>query len=227
MDRSTATVHVVDDDPDLLNSLQALLGSVDLRVRAYASAHAFLDSYDPDVPGCLVLDVHLPDMSGLELQEHLRRKIGHVPVIMIADFADVATAVRGMKNGALDFLQKPFNAQVLLERVEQALREGDRERKIQQEQAADQALMKSLTGREAEVVDLVVAGHANKQIARLLGISQKTVELHRSKAMRKVGASHVADLVALVFRLRGTRRADFRANVTGRASAFWKDTFAG
>lgn len=202
MNRSFVTVHVVDDEPAVLDSLKVLLESVGLRVRTYSTAMAFLAQYDPGVPGCLVLDVRLPDMSGLELQEQLREKHVHLPVIMITGNGDIPMAVRGMRCGAVDFLEKPFNAQLLLERVEQSLRADERDRTVQHARAKDAARMALLTAREAQVVELVTAGRANKEIARLLGISQKTVELHRAKAMKKLGAGHVADVVALALRVR-------------------------
>lgn len=202
MDRSRITVHVVDDEPAVLDSLKALLGSVRLRSRTHLTAQSFLDSYDPAEPGCLVLDVRLPDLSGLELQERLHERGAPIPVILITGNGDIPMAVRGMRGGAIDFLEKPFNAQVLLERVEQALRVDATTRQADAARATDARRLGLLTTRERQVAEMVTDGYANKEIARLLTLSQKTVELHRAKAMHKLQARHVADMIALMLRAR-------------------------
>jgi len=202
MDRTLATVFVVDDEPAVLDSLTFLLESVGLRVESFPTAQAFLDGYTGDRPGCLVLDVRLPGISGLELQERMLQTGIHLPVILITGNADVPMAVRGMKSGAVDFLEKPFNDQVLLECVEKALHADDRSRSVRSQRSSDAARLALLTPREAEVVAMVASGSANKKIAKALGITQKTVELHRANAMRKLGAGHVSELVAIALRSR-------------------------
>ena len=195
IDRAHAEVMLVEDDPVALESLAFLLDSVGLRTRRFASAEEFLSSYEPDVPGCLVVDVRLREISGLELQERLRARMDTRPVIVITGHGDVQMVVRAMKSGAIDFLEKPFNAQVLLERVEMALRHDAKSRSDRQDRVGAERRLALLTTREAEVVKLVVDGKANKEIAHAMGISRKTVELHRAKAMRKLGAKHVSDMV--------------------------------
>lgn len=195
MDRPESIVYVVDDDDAVRGSLRALFDSVGLATALFDSAESFLEAVCPGRAGCLVLDARLPEMSGLELQERLCAAHIDVPIVMITGNADVAMAVRAMKAGAMDFLEKPFSPQLLLERVQQALRASLGALARQAAQAGRAALLARLTRREHEVVRLVASGRANKEIARMLEISQKTVELHRAKAMRKLGARHVADLV--------------------------------
>ena len=197
IDRALAEVMLVEDDPVALDSLAFLLDSVGLRTRRFASAEEFLSKYEPDVPGCLLVDVRLPNISGLELQERLRARMDPRPVILLTGHGDVQMVVRAMKAGAMDFLEKPFNAQLLLERVEMALRHDARSRCARQDRQGAERRLALLTAREAEVVKLVVDGKANKEIARAMGISRKTVELHRAKAMRKLGANHVSDMVRI------------------------------
>jgi len=202
MTRGLGTVFVIDDDPAVLLGLDVLLRSVGLTCQTFSDATTFLEALVAETPGCVVADVRLPDLSGLELQEELVRRKVTLPVILISGNADVPMAVRGMRAGALDFLEKPFSSQQLLERVEHALRKcqsgfAERERRTDARRR-----LSLLTPREAEVVAMVTAGRANKEMARLLGISQKTVELHRSRAMHKLGAHHVADLVALTLQSR-------------------------
>ena len=204
MDRSHATVFVVDDDPAVLDSMVSLFTSVGLATRTFADAKSFLADPSIEGPGCLVLDVRLPDLSGLELQDALKARHIALPVILITGNADVPMAVRGMLAGAIDFLEKPFSSHLLLERVEQALRRDEEDRVKRQGLARARALIGALTSRESSVVRMVTDGLANKEMARLLGITQKTVELHRAKAMRKLGATHVAQLVALELRARAS-----------------------
>lgn len=191
------TVFVVDDDPDVRASLRWLIGSVGLKVEAFAQGQEFLDHYDPTRAGCLVLDVRMPGMSGLELQDCLRLKRLEIPIIFITGHGDVPIAIRSMKAGAFDFLQKPFNDQDLLERIQQAIKKDAllREQRLSREHVAAQ--FSQLTPRENQVLQLVVAGKANKQIGTELDISQKTVEIHRAKVMKKLQASSIAELVRL------------------------------
>lgn len=190
-------VFVVDDDPDVRQSLQWLLESVHLRTKTCASAHEFLDSYDPDVPSCVLLDVRMPGMSGLDLQARLAADGIEVPVIMITGHADVPMAVRSLKLGAFDFIEKPFNDQIIVERVQKGVSK-DSERCHNRKVTSDvQVRFSVLTAREREVMERVVSGESNKEVAAALGLSPKTVEVHRAHVMEKVGAQSLAELVRL------------------------------
>lgn len=196
---SPATVFVVDDDEAVRDSLALLLRSVELAVATFSSANEFLDSYDPAAPGCLILDVRLPGMSGLELQQRLADDGADLPIVFITGHGDVPMAVRAMRRGAVDFLQKPFSDQELLDRVQQALAEQSQRRQQSESKAEIAQRIGSLTPREHEVMELIVEGLANKVIANRLGTSQRTVEVHRASVMRKMQADSVARLVHLVF----------------------------
>ena len=196
---SPATVFVVDDDEAVRDSLALLLRSVELAVATFSSANDFLDSYDPAAPGCLILDVRLPGMSGLELQQRLADDGADLPIVFITGHGDVPMAVRAMRRGAVDFLQKPFSDQELLDRVQQALAEQSQRRQQSESKAEIAQRIRSLTPREHEVMELIVEGLANKVIANRLGTSQRTVEVHRANVMRKMQADSVARLVHLVF----------------------------
>jgi FixJ family two-component response regulator len=190
-------VLVVDDDPALRDSLSWLLKSVRLPSRTFASAQEFLQSYDPDQPGCILLDVRMPGMSGLELLDRLVADSASPPVILLTAHADVPMAVRALKTGAADFLTKPFNSQELLDLIQAAL-EKDRARRTARKHIAGMAeRFATLTSREREVMTLVVEGCSNKEIAAQLGVSAKTVEAHRNKVMEKTSAESVADLVRM------------------------------
>ena len=192
-----STVFVVDDDHALRESLAWLLESVRLPVRTFASAQEFLRAFDKKQPGCLVLDVRMPGMSGLELLDRLTVEEAGLPVILLTAHADVPMAVRALKTGAVDFLTKPFHGQELLDRIQFAL-EKDRQRRAERVHIAALAeAFAALTAREREVMTLVVAGLSNKEIAGDLGISTKTVEAHRNKVMEKTKAGSVADLVRM------------------------------
>jgi len=191
------TVFVVDDDPAMRDSLCWLLQSVDLHVETYPSADAFLAAYDAGRPGCLVLDVRMPGMSGLNLQDELRARNIRLPIIMLSGHAEVPTAVRALKAGAIDFMEKPFSDELLLDRIRQAI-DLDRERRdAGARRAAVAERYALLTPREREVMELVTAGKANKVIAADLGLSPKTVEVHRAAVMDKMHADSVADLVRM------------------------------
>lgn len=194
---AAATVFVIDDDDDVRHLIRELIQSVGLRCETYASADEFLKSYDPSRPGCLVTDVRMPGTSGLELQETLVRQSALMPVIVVTGHADVPSVVRAMKSQAIDVLEKPFNKQELLDRIQQALRIDDRRRRTEESTARIAARIATLTTREREVMDLVVSGLANKQIAFQLGLSEKTIETHRSRVMRKLAVTSVAELVRL------------------------------
>jgi RNA polymerase sigma factor (sigma-70 family) len=189
------TVFVVDDDPGIRKSTSLLIKSVQLPIETFESAEEFFEGVDPDRPGCLVLDLRMPGMSGLELQERLVAGGFTLPVIFISAHGDVATAVRAMRAGAIEFLEKPYRGQDLLDRIHEAIAMDGRERASRAERATVTHLIDSLTPREHEVMDLIVEGTPNKAIASQLGISRKTVDVHRVRIMRKMKASCVADLV--------------------------------
>jgi len=194
------TIFVVDDDETLRGSLRWLLESLRHNVQTYASAREFLSSYDPVQPGCLVLDIRMPEISGLQLQEILTKRGICIPVIMITGHADIAMAVRAMKAGAIDFIEKPFNDQELLERVQQALALDARLRREEAQRRIIIGRLDMLTPREREVLERVVSGKHNKMIAAELGISMKTVEACRAKVMNKMGVNSAVELAGMYFR---------------------------
>ncbi len=202
MTKMQPIVYLVDDDAQLRESLQLLLQSVGLPLKSFATAQEFLNQFDPESVGCLVLDIRLPGMSGLELQQRLRESGADLPVILVSGHADVPMAVRGIKNGALDFLEKPFNDQVLLDRIQQGTEEHVQRRKQREAQREILARMETLTPREREVMELLVSGMSNKTIATQLQISRKTLDIHRGKVLQKMEAETVADLVRLVLQTR-------------------------
>jgi len=192
-----ATVYIVEDDPTTRQALQWLLESVGLEVRACADGREFLDAYRPDRPGCLLLDLRLPDRGGLIVQEELIRRGTRLPVIVISGHATVAAAVRAMKHGAVDVLEKPVSDERLLECVQEAVA-VDRRRRAKaaaREQAARDLAV--LTARETQVLDRLLEGLAAKQIAQELGISRRTVEVHRARLLQKLGVQSIAKLVRL------------------------------
>jgi FixJ family two-component response regulator len=191
----------VDDDEAVRSSTKLLLKSVGLPAVTYASAQEFLDNYDPLQPGCVVLDVRMPLMSGLELQQLLNIRGAIIPVIFITGHGDIPMAVEAMQHGAFDFLQKPFRDQDLLDRVQKAL-EKDRVNRVQlREKTRIQERRESLTPREREILELMTRGKPNKVMAADLGVSQRTVEIHRARVMEKMGASSLAQLVRMVMDL--------------------------
>jgi len=194
---SDALVYVIDDDPDTRNTVSWLLGTVGLKSKLCASAQQFLDGYQNGVPSCILLDVRMPGMSGLDLQARLLAEQNEVPVIVVTGHADVPMAVRALKLGAFDFIEKPFNHQVILDRVQKAIQK-DRSRC---EKLAESSRIKEridqLTRREREVMERVIAGESNKAIAVTLGLSPKTVEVHRAHVMEKMKAKSLAELVRL------------------------------
>jgi FixJ family two-component response regulator len=192
------TVFVVDDDAAVRDSLRMLLRSVGLPCETFESGHAFLDGDPDDRPGCLVLDIRMPGMSGLELQTRLNERNSILPIIFITGHGDVPMAVEAMQAGAVDFIQKPFRDQDLLDRINQALEKDANSRRALTERGVIRKHLDSLTPREREVLDLVVAGKANKVIAGDLDLSQRTVEIHRARVMEKMGAHSLAHLVRMV-----------------------------
>ncbi len=196
-------VHVVDDDEAMRDSLKWLLESRGLKVELYASGEEFLQAFDNGFCGCLVLDVRMPGISGLDLYEQLRERACTLPVIYITGHGDVPMAVSALKKGATDFIEKPFNDQDMLGLIESCM-EQDRAASARRAESASVAQrLDSLTQRENEVLGLVVGGKLNKQIADELGISIKTVEVHRSRVMQKMGANSVAELVQLTLKQQG------------------------
>lgn len=200
MKEAEPTVFVVDDDPGVGDSIRLLLRSVGLRAETFLSADEFLEAFDPDRAGCLVLDVRMPGMSGLDLQEVLRDRNSTLPIIFVTAHGDIPMAVDAVKAGAVDFLQKPFRDQELLDKIHGALEENTRIRGEEEGRAEIRKRLASLTPREREVMGLVVDGKANKNVARALGISQRTVEIHRARVMEKMGVRSVSKLVQMVMR---------------------------
>lgn len=190
-------VYIVEDDEGLRSLVQALATSMGVAARAFPSAAKFLEQYNPRQPGCLVLDIFMPGMSGLELQDELNRRGAVIPVIFITAHADVASAVAAVRHGAFNYLQKPFSNSELVANVRQALELDRRNREMLAQQAAIRDRIASLTPREREVLELIVRGLASKVMAEEMGLSQRTVELHRSRVMGKMGASSIAQLVRM------------------------------
>jgi len=191
------TVFIVDDDPAIRFAMQALMDSVNVQHEIYGSGDEFLEKVEEHRPGCLVLDIRMPGLGGLELQEELISRGSTLPIIFITGHGDVPMAVEAMQKGAVDFIQKPFRDQDLLDRVREALM-TDRERREEQEKHAEvEKRLARLTNREREVFDLVVTGKPNKVIAYELGVSQRTVEIHRARVMEKMQAKSLADLVKM------------------------------
>jgi two-component system, LuxR family, response regulator FixJ len=195
------TVHVVDDDVAVRNSLRLLLKSVGLPTETHASASEFLESYRPTQPGCVVLDVRMAAMSGLELQRQLQSQGAAIPVIFLSGHGDVPMAVDAIQHGAFDFLQKPFREQDLIERIQQALATDAQHRAALRQHERLRERLASLTPRERQVLDLMTRGKPNKVMAHELGVSQRTVEIHRARVMEKSGAGSLAELVRMVLDL--------------------------
>lgn len=195
--KAEETIFVVDDDAAVRDSLRALLESAAFRVEDFSSAAAFLGSSAPDRPGCLVVDIRMPDMDGLELQEELVRRRIELPVIVMTGHADVPLAVRAMKAGAVDFIEKPFKDEVLLNDVARALETGRRLRDHAGFADSAKRRVAGLTQREREVLEHLVSGKANKMIAYELNISPRTVEVHRANLMEKMQARTLSDLVRM------------------------------
>jgi FixJ family two-component response regulator len=190
-------VFVVDDDASMRDAISRLLNAVGLTVQTFASARAFLNRRLPEVPGCLVLDVRLPGLSGLDLQREMVERGIHIPVVFITGHGDIPMSVQAMKAGAVEFLTKPFRDQDLLDAVRSGIQLDRKEREERAELAELRFNVRQLTQREQEVMSLVVSGLLNKQIALQLGTSEKTIKIHRSQVMRKMRATSLADLVRM------------------------------
>lgn len=195
--RSEPTVFVVDDEPAMREFLRWLVESVGLPVETFATAREFLDACDPERPGCLVLDARMPGMSGFDLQEELAARKISLPIIIITAYAEVPMAVRALKTGAFDFIEKPFGHQVLLDRIQEAMAADQTTRRTQMQQAAVRSCLARLTPRQRQVLDHMIAGKPSKIIAAELGLSPKTVDVHRARVMRTMQAASLADLLRL------------------------------
>jgi two-component system, LuxR family, response regulator FixJ len=203
--KKNPVIMVVDDDSGVRNAMRSLLKSVGLESALYASAQEFLTAYQPAQPGCLVLDIRMPGMSGLELQQQLNMLGAVVPVIFMTGHGDIPMAVEAMQHGAFDFLQKPFRDQDLLDRIQRAIARDTEQRQTLGETARIKAHVESLTAREREVLDLMTQGKQNKVIAQDLGVSPRTVEIHRARVMEKMNAQSVAQLVRMMLDLQHAR----------------------
>ncbi len=204
MTSNRATVMVVDDDAGVRNATRTLLKSVGLTSLLYGSAQEFLAGYDPSQPGCVLLDIRMPGMSGLELQQELNVRGATVPVIFMTGHGDIPMAVEAMQHGAFDFLQKPFRDQDLLDRIQKAIVRDEKLRKSLGEHARIRTQLASLTAREREVLDLLVQGKQNKAVAQVLAVSPRTIEIHRARVMEKMNAQSVAELVRMLLEIRAT-----------------------
>jgi FixJ family two-component response regulator len=201
MKNDVATVIVVDDDAGVRNAMRVLLKSVGLNCTLFESAQDFLGSYQPSQQGCLVLDIRMPGMSGLELQQQLNLRGAVIPVIFMTGHGDIPMAVEAMQHGAFDFLQKPIREQDLLDRIQRAIVKDGELRKSLGEHARIKSHLDSLTPREREVLDLMTLGKQNKAIAQDLAVSPRTIEIHRARVMEKMSAHSVAELVRMMLDL--------------------------
>jgi two-component system response regulator FixJ len=190
-------VHIVDDDDAVRKSLQLLFKTVDIEATAYESGDVFLEQFDDAVEGCILLDIRMPGMSGLEVQKQLQDRGNSMPIIFITGHGDVPMAVEAMQSGAFDFIQKPFRDQDLMDRVSQALSQSEQQREASEQKEEVGQRYESLTPREKEVMGCVVKGQANKVIAMDRDVSQRTVEIHRARVMEKMQARSLADLVRM------------------------------
>ncbi|WP_296058217.1 response regulator [uncultured Amphritea sp.] len=202
MTRYTGTVFIVDDDDDFRDSMQWLLESDDLPVQSFSSARDFLSNYKGD-KGCMLLDVRMPEINGLALQQIMLERDIRLPIVVLSGHGDIPMAVTAMKNGAIDFLEKPFDDEVLIPLVQNALIKADEMFADRQQQEQVRKQYETLSRREREVMTLVVAGKANREIAEELGISPKTVEVHRSRVMSKMRAESLPELVNQASQLEG------------------------
>lgn len=197
MEKRNITIHVVDDDPNTRRYLQDLISTINYKTKSYDSATSFLEEYEDQGLGCLILDLQMPGINGLDLKDQLASHNIDLPVIMISGYGDVSTAVQAMKAGVLDFIEKPFSGNVMLDRIKNAVMQHGLARNQKAANNDILQMMQTLTKREKQVMDFVVGGMHNKDIASELGISIKTVEVHRANVMSKMQAKSVADLVRM------------------------------
>lgn len=196
--KQNAVVYIVDDELAIRDSLTLWLESTGQIAESYASAEAFLDNYDPQQPGCLILDVKMPFMNGLDLQAELARRNIFIPIIFMSGHAEIPDTVKALKGGAIDFLEKPFDNEVLLKLIKEAIDKdlATREKNIEKNKL--QQRFASLTQREKEVLSLIKSSHSNKESARLLNVSYRTIDVHRARIMEKMQAESIAELIMLV-----------------------------
>jgi len=199
----TSLVRIVDDDPAVLRSLKYLIESVGIDVRTFSSPVEFLNNFDASIPGCILLDLRMPEVSGLEIQERLCEQQVDIPIVIMTAYPEVASAVRAMKKGAVDFLPKPVSDQTLIEGVQKAIKLDEGNVRRRRDLLKIQSLIDQLTPREFEVMELVVDGFSSREIGDKLGVSFKTVEAHRAKIMRKMKAESIPDLIRKRLRVRG------------------------
>ena len=202
MEEPARTVYVVDDDPDVLKAIERLLQSDGLNVATFASPRQFLERFDRNAAGCLVLDLALPGLSGLELQRVLEQQASFLPIVFLTGRGDIPTSVQAMKHGAADFLTKPVDDAALIAAIREALVSDEALRRAREERESLARRLATLTERERQVLEKIVAGRLNKQIAAELGTVEKTIKFHRANLMRKMGVRGVADLVKLAERAR-------------------------
>ena len=202
MTEQQPVVYVVEDDEAVRDSLAMLLQSEDLPVETYETALSFLEQWHPDLAGCIVLDIRMPGMDGMALQKELKERNSLLPIIFVTGHGDVPLAVDAMRHGAVDFIEKPYREDALLEKIREALAQDAQQRASLKERQVIRDRMATLTPREAEIMDRMIAGQANKVIAIELDISQRTVEIHRSRVMHKMGTHSLAHLVRMVLSVR-------------------------
>jgi two-component system response regulator FixJ len=195
---STPVIYLVDDELLMRESLTLLIQSTGQMVRSFESAEDFLNSYDPEQPGCLLLDVKMPLMSGHDLQNELLNRDISIPIIFISGHSDIADSAKAFRAGAVDFMKKPFDIEVLLERINEAINKNIAFRAELAKKHQIQKLIDLLTAREKEVLDLIVKIHSNKKTAKILNISHRTVDIHRASIMKKMQATDITELIAMV-----------------------------
>lgn len=197
MTDSTNTVYVVDDDPGMLESTQWLLESVGLVVRPYSDGRTFLEAIEQEQPGCVILDIRMPGLGGLNVQEELQKRDSTLPIIFVSGHADVPIVVRAFKSGAFDFIEKPFNEQLLLDSVQQALQEQQQANSQQQGDRETEQLLASLTRRERDVFIPLAQGYTSREIAEMLDVGVKTIDLYRARVMKRLGAERLPDVTGI------------------------------
>ncbi len=191
-------VYIVDDESAVRDSLGLFISSMGLSVKSYISAEDFLNNYSPELPGCLILDVRMPGMSGLDLQQEILKKQITLPIIFISGHAEIPDSAKAFRAGAIDFLEKPFDNALLMERIFEAISKDIADRKQRLVQSEIQRRINRLTDREKEVLQLIVGNHSNKEVARILDISHRTIDVHRARIMEKMEAESLTELLTLV-----------------------------